>query len=193
MKRVLRIWNYFTERRYLSSHKGIEDITEVRTEDKRGRGVYASEIISPGVLLGVYPGKRITIDEFFAKETFVKRSLRYAYYISSELVLDPTDIFGYLPDVIENRLALINEPIEGESVNVLPINSYQFVWYVCIRKIFQGEQLLTTYGSLYERGYKSAMVHTEGKCEIDQETKNILMMLSKRYTWLKVGVSEYID
>ena len=172
----------------LENLPSVDTFTEVRKTDGMGRGVFALRKLELGELLGIYPGRLIDEKEFLEKQEFVGRSVKYSYALEGKKVLDPTDIFGYLPDKPEARLALINEPPPGKRVSVIPLISKNHVWYIVINPTEVGEQIFTTYGPKYERDYETDLIGLLGIPKLSLEGAAALKNAAKKYTWLKKSI-----
>ncbi len=168
------------------------NLVQVRSSDDLGRGLYASTKIPAGTLLGIYPGRTLTRQEFQEREEFSIRAQRYAYYFSDDLVIDPTDLFGNLPDCAVPSLALVNEPPPGVRINVVPICTVSHVWYVTIAEIMTDEQLFTTYGPNFRRNYQTDLDAMRGAVELSVAEQEILRRVSEKYLWLRDGVKSLL-
>ena len=189
MFKVADCLNDWRESRFLKSFKPLSEYSKVTMSEQMGRGVEVSVPVSAGSLLGVYPGEYKSIKAFLEKEEFVSRSVKSAFMISEDTIIDPTDIFGYLPDRPELRLALINEPPAGERINVFPVSSRKHVWYVAISNLEAGQQLYTNYGPVYSRAYETSNLNTRASSLSDQESES-LRFAARVYPWLGRGVLE---
>lgn len=176
---------HLLEERYLEGLEPFDSFSEVRLSGVAGRGVFATVDLPPGKLLGVYPGTKMPLADFKRKE-FSNRSIRYAYILPNNYVLDPSDPFGYLPDREDLRLALVNEPPPGEEINTLPISSLNHLWYVTLREVPAGQELLTSYGSSYKRDYATAMNHSSASDYFLY--REVLTSVSLRHPWLRHSV-----
>lgn len=181
------------EQRCCAELPPIETITTVKHTSPFGRAVYASRRIAPGSLLGIYPGRKLAMRDFLEKERDCFSGLRYAYYLSAQEVIDPTDIFGRVGDSPQLRLALINEPPPDEWINVASISSSRYVWYATVRSIEAGEQLFTTYGPNYARDYPTAPLGSGGVVGWSQDEAAELCSLGARYPWLRQGVRDLLS
>jgi hypothetical protein len=180
-----RIYHDTLERRFIRRLPSIVELTSVDEVEKLGRSVVAIREIEGGTLLGIYPGQRLRISEFVEKGEFVSNSLRYAYYLSEDLIIDPTDLFGYLPNKPRSRLALINEPPPGLRANIVSLSSSNHIWYACLRTIKEGEQLFTSYGPNYNRNYPTDFQKTNGLMYCDEKDYQQLRAIAHNYPWLK--------
>ena len=106
--------------------------------------------------------------------------------LSDSVIIDPTDIFGYLPDQPTVRIALINEPPPNKQCNILNISTSRYVWYATICEINQGEQLFTHYGDQYRRDYES----TNDKL-LSSSNLDCLKTLAKKYAWIREGIEVF--
>lgn len=136
---------------------------------KAGRGVFATRNIPQNTVIGSFPGYHSSRDEWFYNrkkgvEEAAIRSQMYMWYTSTGIVIDPTDEDGYLPDEIPaffglykvpTILALINEPGRGGDTNVRCEDQKNEVLLVAERNIYEGEELFTDYGPLYDRSHYS--------------------------------------
>lgn len=178
--------NNFKEDRFLKRIRPLAEYTKVITSKDKGRGVELLESVEKGRLLGVYPGAHISLKEFLGKEDFVNKSVKSAYLHRQSEIIDPSDIFGFVTEAPNNRIALINEPSEGETVNVIPISSFRHVWYVVISDLSAGTQLFTSYGHKYERDYNTR--------QFDFAASQLICLqeVSSKYPWLKTGLAEVL-
>ena len=128
------------------------------TTAEMGRGVQSDVFIPAGTLLGTYPGQHLSLKSFLAKEEFISRSVRATFRLSEQVIIDPTDMFGFLPNSPALRLALINEPPPGDNFNVIAISTVRYVWYLTISDVKIGQQLFTHYGENYRRDYSSSSI-----------------------------------
>lgn len=189
-KRVETLFNKFSEKHFLKQLTPLSEVTKVITSDTSGRGVVASSNIPAGALLGIYPGTHISYKEFLEKEQFVSRSVKSAYMLSKDIIIDPTDMFGYLTDTPDHRIALINEASPEQQTNIVAINTKRNVWYISIQDIKAGEELFTNYGPQYKRNYSSSDV---GNLTFSKDQIKILHEVSKRYSWTRKGIKELIE
>ncbi len=107
-----------------------EDVWEVRTTEKKGKGVFAKKDILPGVVIGDYLGKIMPMEE----EDTVDINDFYSMYYSET-------VFIY-PDPQKNGIHLINH-------SCLP-NAWMYTYkghtlYFSLRHIFPGEELSVSY------------------------------------------------
>lgn len=176
----------YKEQRYLRNIRPLADYSKVITSKEKGRGVELTESITVGDLLGIYPGAHLNLKSFLGKEDFVNKSVKSAYLHSEDKVIDPTDIFGFVTDTPNNRIALINEPSENETVNVIPVSSRRHVWYVAISNVQAGKQLFTSYGHKYERDYQTRPLG------FTEDQLMCLKDVSLMYPWLRAGLKEVL-
>jgi hypothetical protein len=179
--------SYFAERRFLRHLVPIDSYTSVVETDFAGRSVVADREIEEGELIGIYPGLHLTLEEFAEKEEIQVRSVKACFRAHDGRVIDPTDIFGCIPNKPALRLALVNEPPPEKHVNVLPIISKRNVWYLCVRKILPNEHLFTTYGDSYERSYETA------ELVFEDSHAQCLASAAKRYPWIKKDIAVLLD
>ncbi len=166
--------------------------SRVETDTPHGRAVFSTRRIPPGTLLGVYPGKHRSIDEFNTRGEYIIPALRYAYYLSHSTVIDPCDEYGEVPDTAELRLALVNEPPPGLEINVAALSSGQQVWFTSVREISLGEELLTCYGSNYPRDYLSHASALGGREGLSTTAIRNLEHVARVYPWLQNGVKSLL-
>ena len=189
MNWIYRYLDDRAERQTLASLQPIESITSVALDPRLGRGVIASRKIPAGTLLGVYPGAKLSLQNYLDKHELLENAIRYSYRLSQDIIIDPTDIFGYLRDTPELRLALLNEAPPEKRLNVLPLASRNNIWYLVIRDIREKDPLYTFYGASYARNYPSSTEQeaeqqhagtkfTEGEVSLLRET-------AKRCRWLR--------
>ena len=177
----------FLEGRFLKRCRALSEYSKVISSADKGRGVELSEDISEGTLLGIYPGEHLSLSNFLGKEDFVNKSVKSAYLHSEDRIIDPTDIFGFVKDTPNNRIALINEPSENEAVNIIPVSSNKHVWYVAISDVPAGKQLFTSYGHKYERDYRTRQI------DFTSEQLKCLKQVSLKYCWLRNGLKEVLE
>lgn len=182
--------NKFSEEHFLKQLTPLSEITKVITSDTSGRGVIATIDIPAGTLLGIYPGAHISYIEFLEKEQFVSRSVKSAYMFSKDIIIDPTDMFGYLTDTPDHRIALINEASPSQQTNIAAINTKRNVWYISIQDINAGAELFTNYGPQYKRNYSSSDV---GNQTFSEDQIRILQKASKRFHWTRKGINELLE
>ncbi len=185
LRNVYRRYSAMRERRYVRSLLPISEMTRVEKAPGVERGVFATKYISAGTLLGTYPGHRRSIHEFMEKGEFLDNSLRYAYYLNANTVIDPSDLFGYVPDTPALRLALINEPPPGATINVVSLASESNIWYACLRAVYPGEQLLTSYGKDFQRSYPCDLSMTKGAVPCDTKDLDQILHIGRSHPWLK--------
>jgi len=181
--------NKFSEQHFLKQLTPLSKTTKVITSDTSGRGVIATIDIPAGTLLGIYPGAHISYKEFLEKEQFVSRSVKSAYMFSKDIIIDPTDMFGYLTDTPDHRIALINEASPSQQTNIAAINTKRNVWYISIQDINAGAELFTNYGPQYKRNYSSSDV---GNQTFSKDQIKILQGLAAKYLWTKRGIGELL-
>lgn len=181
--------NLIKEEYFLKNLKPLFEYSEVIVEGDLGRGVVSLVDIPKGTLLGVYPGKYLTIDQFLEKETFVSRSIKSTFKFSENVVIDPTDIFGFLPNKPQLRIAFINEPPPGFQANVMVLSSSKYIWYLSCLDIKKGQQIFTNYGNTYRRDYK-----TEESCFkcTDTIAESLKDSVSK-FPWLSQEINVLVN
>ena len=178
--------NYF-ENKFLKSLRPLSQYSKVIYRPDMGRGVELLEDLKAGSLLGIYPGSHKSLKEFLEKEEFIAKSVKSAYLLKDNEIIDPTDIFGFVPDQPEYRIALINEPSEEDDINVIAVSSNQHVWYLAISDIKAGQQLFTTYGDTYERNYKAKSLDFKGR-HIES-----IKAIANNYIWLKSPLKLFLE
>lgn len=180
------------EELYLDSLPEIHTTTTVQEDSRLGRSVFASVTIPACCLLGVYPGEHKTVDNFYSRDESVLPALRYAYYLSEEIIIDPCNSRGELPRCDKLRLAMVNEPPPGKDVNVIAISSSKHAWYVSIRRIAAGEEIFTSYGANYPRDYASELKQKNGHWTLTTADRQNLEILGQRYPWLRRGANKLL-
>ena len=178
--------NKFSEKHFLKQLTPLSEVTKVITSDTSGRGVVASTKIPAGALLGIYPGIHISYKEFLEKEQFVSRSVKSAYMFSKDIIIDPTDMFGYLTDTPDHRIALINEASPKQETNIAAINTKRNIWYISIQDIKAGEELFSYYGAQYQREYSSS--NTASRV-FHEDQIQVLLQVAKKYRWAESGIT----
>jgi len=113
--------------------------------------------------LGSYPGVLYTRDRWLSSkvsEEAAVLSARYSWTLPNGNIIDPTDAYGQLPDVlrvlggikqIPTLLCLTNEPLPGGDTNVRAVFSDTEVTYVTERDVSPGEEFFVDYGPSYDR------------------------------------------
>ena len=181
------------ENRFLSYLPHVDNITRVVVEPVLGRTVIAKTSINAGQCLGVYPGAKLSLQAFIDKHEFIDQAVRYAFSLSENTVIDPTDIFGYVSNTPKNRLALINEAPPDSRINVIPIASKQNIWFTSIRHISAGEPLYTFYGLSYSRHYSCSVEKPYRVLDFTQDEIKLLREIGLSRKWLKQGVKSLLD
>lgn len=181
------------ENRFLNSLPYIDDITRVVFEPLLGRTVIATASIDAGQCLGVYPGAKLTLQAFLDKHELLDHAVRYAFSLSENTVIDPTDIFGYVSSTPQNHLALINEAPPDSRINIIPIASKQNIWFTSIRHISAGEPLYTFYGLSYLRHYPHGVEKLYRGTEFTQDEIELLREIGRSHKWLQQGVKSLLD
>jgi len=183
---VPKALSIFAEKTFKNKLKPIWERTSVlESGGEFGRSVVANESILAGELVGIYPGAIIPPEEFAEKREFVRRSMNYSFELKSGLVLDPTDMFGYLVNTPKNRLALVNEPDPAKRVNLLPLESRSAIWFLCVENLKPGEELFTTYGEKYSRVYPVDSSLTDSNSSLITKEQSLLVKRTyKKYFWL---------
>jgi len=133
-----------------------------------GRGVYVSEDLARGTVLGAYPGRLVPLKPYLQKLKVVPQTASYCWTLGDRGALDPTDAAGVLCEPlpffevlptfgllsVDTTLALINEPCAGFDVNVKTEEQGVDVVFYTERDIAAGEELFLDYGMKYDRsGY----------------------------------------
>ena len=120
---------------------------DVRPSNKEGYGLFAREPLRRNDLIPIL-GRRIE-PEAYSRRPFSAYKIQIGH--STLLQLNPdgavTAMGAYGGRAIT---AMINEPIEGERVNTRIKGGY----YMVIRDIEPGEEVLVDYGDAYERHYR---------------------------------------
>lgn len=118
---------------------------EIKTTDKKGRGVYAQKDISPGVVVGDYIGKVIKTAE---EDTSEKNGLYLLYYHDYASL--------YPEDLSKPGVHLLNHSCEPNCW----IYTYKgHTLFFTLRKIFAGEELTISY-LLSPNDYCNPCTHT---------------------------------
>jgi hypothetical protein len=184
--------NNFRESQFLSKLTPFDTISKIIYSTNLGRGVESLTEIPAGTLLGIYPGKYRTVKDFLEKQEFVEKSVKSSFLFSENLVIDPTDIFGFLPDNPTLRIAFINEPPKGFKANVLPVSSKKHIWYLVIDNINKGDQFFTHYGKSYIRDYEIDVESVHENTLIKSNIK-ILEESKLKYPWLKSDIEKILN
>jgi hypothetical protein len=167
--------------------------TKVEECHPRGRSVFALKDIPAVCLLGVYPGIHRSVSDFYSRGESVIAALRYAYYLSEDTIIDPSDEFGDVANNDSSRLALINEPPPGMSVNVVALTSEHHAWFVSLRPISVGDELFTSYGTNYPRDYASELHPLHGQSTFSECDCLNLTDIGQRFPWLHDGVDKLLQ
>jgi hypothetical protein len=151
-----------------SSHRALA--VSSSTIPQAGKGVFATEPIARGTVLGSYPGVPRSDEEMAAKALVVPTSRFYCFSVRPDLILDPTGMDGlpssrpvpmhmWWPFEVDCTLSYVNEPgIGGKGVNVVVEDDQSDarvgLCFVADRDIDAGEELFIDYGVSYDRsGY----------------------------------------
>lgn len=181
------------ERKFLASLPPIDEISTVVLNPPLGRNVIAIKNIPAGHLLGVYPGVQLAYQDYLDKHELLENAMRYGYRLSEDTIIDPTDIFGYLPNTPALRLALINEAPTEKRLNIIPIPSRINIWYLVIREIPAGEALYTFYGASYSRDYSNSVAAVTAETEFSTAEISLIRKIGSRHKWLRSGVESLLE
>ena len=134
-----------------------------------GRGVFVTEGLPAGTVLGTYPGRLVPPGPYTRKLQVAPRTSNYCWTLGGDRgALDPTDASGILCEplplfeslpgfqllAVDTTLALINEPCAGFDVNVKTEETDEDVYFITERDVRVGEELFLDYGQKYDRsGY----------------------------------------
>jgi hypothetical protein len=146
-----------------------------------GMGLYASNTIPKGTILGTYPGVVMPLEQGLVKLAMAPRCETYIWRFSdSKFIIDPTDPQGLLEEYafggnpttvgsvalcrtllsvlkVPTTLCRINEPPVGLDRNVCTqedLNN-RVVNFVTERDVYAGEEFFIDYGLTYDRsGYR---------------------------------------
>lgn len=143
---------------------GVPLVAQQSTIPAAGRGLFATKTLPKGYVLGAYPGRIRSGEEYRAKVYQYPETKIYGWVMDSGSVLDPTDAQGrLLPalDLVEGLpipglsvstiLALVNEPPGGGDRNLIIDEQGTDVKFVTEREIDSGEELFIDYGRSYDR------------------------------------------
>ena len=181
------------ETSFLKSLRPLAELTAVEKCSELGRNVIANEIIPAGTLIGIYPGAKLSLNDYYDKHELLNQAIKYGYRLSEDTIIDPTDIFGYLEDRPENRIALINEATPTKRSNILPLASKNNIWYLVFRKVQKGEPLFSFYGTTYTRDYECSNEESKTGVQLSLEEKELLKNVSDKYCWLENEISELLS
>ena len=148
----------------------IAKICKVTRGGMKMKGVVASRDLPRGTYIGTYQGDvvpLITIDEWILAyqvtfgttyKTASNKMLMYGLesHASDEYIYLPTDRFGNIKRKYKDCLSLyVNEPGPGESYNIVWVinETNDKVYFFTSDHILKGQELLTTYGDVYNRNY----------------------------------------
>lgn len=112
---------------------GSDDV-EIRNDQEKGRGLFATKDIPPGTLIGDYTGQfKKTAEQLKLEEEFGMYSMDY----NEEYVIFPDK-----EQLNSLDMPLINHSCE-ENCGILSYNFHAI--YFAVRKIFKGEELAVSY------------------------------------------------
>jgi len=150
----------------------MDQITEIRNVSRNGitmKGVVASTDLPRGTYIGTYKGDRVsltTVDEWIRSfrmtfgasySTAANKVLKFAMETENDkYFILPTDRFGNVKRKYKDCKPLyINEPGPGESYNIVWIfdDINDQVHFYTFKHVSKGQELLTAYGSVYDRDY----------------------------------------
>ncbi|CAG9462484.1 unnamed protein product [Pedinophyceae sp. YPF-701] len=168
-----------------------QDLMVVKDSPVHGRGVFASQVIPAGTVLGIYPGRVRTPNAMLEKAQAAPQSKSYAWSLeipakepgapAGQLFLDPTGADGH-PDrfptpglpwlPIDVTLAYINEPpgglvgpTAGCNIHVEENPDTLEVTFEAMRDIMPGEELYIDYGPQYDRSEYDSVALEEDAME----------------------------
>ena len=143
--------------RGLLTHAGASLEVRASTVAGAGRGIFTTEPIAKGMVLGAYPGRITSHGDMAHKLKRLPHAAEYCWSVSSTperddepgFILDPTDSAGNLcePLCLIPRVAAVystpitlalinvNEPPRGRDVNVDAIESFRDVFFVALREM----------------------------------------------------------
>lgn len=110
-----------------------QELYEIKTTDKKGRGVFAKKTIAPGIVIGDYLGTLIDPNRIEEESDEYHDGLYYAL---------TTNVQAVLPDKDSGGIHLINHSCEP-NISFLPYKGH--ILYVSLRKILPGEELTVNY------------------------------------------------
>jgi hypothetical protein len=142
-----------------------------------GLGLYATQSMPRGTILGTYPGVVLTLDQNLAKLRQYPWCEAYIWRFSdNKMIIDPTDAMGNIQDYTyggnpttpgslllcntilqffgkPTTLCRINEPPLGRDVNVCTQEDLEkrTITFLLERDVFQSEELFMDYGVNYDR------------------------------------------
>lgn len=143
---------------------------EIRTTPKKGRGVFATKDIGPGVIIGDYLGRVIHPKE---EENYEKKHGFYSMYYH-----DNASIF---PDPKKPGIHIINHSC---APNCWMYTYKGHTLYFSIRKIFKGEELTISY-LLSPQEEDCNPCTDECRCESFNCTKTMHMPEKKYNKWVE--------
>jgi hypothetical protein len=157
----------------------IPDCVAVRDSAIAGQGLFATQDMQKGTILGQYPGVVTELTPHLQKLQRFPQCEAYIWrFADGRYVIDPTNRFGTLDDVTyggnfrtawifatgrllarDTMLCRINEPPLGQTTNVRMTENAQdrTVMVSLVANVQAGDELFTDYGPRYDRsGYGGA-------------------------------------
>jgi hypothetical protein len=139
----------------------IEDMIEVKSSKGKGKGLFAKKEFSPGDIIGLFNGPRYTAEEYdqlikpFAREDYILVvDVKNKKNKNEQLIIDPFYKSGMMNDCRSDLDELPTDK-DLEAQNALWITfRYKKIVYiaeVAIKKIDRGKEILTYYGSQYQK------------------------------------------
>jgi hypothetical protein len=156
--------------------KGIDAMVQVRDSTVAGKGLFVTQAMTSGTVLGRYPGVCTPLEPHLDKLRAHPQCEVYIWRFSdNRYVLDPTNRMGRLDEVSyggtfrtaawfeqvpllrylakDTKLCRINEPPLGKTTNVRMEENLadRTVTLSLIRNVYAGEELFADYGTSYDR------------------------------------------
>ncbi len=178
---------------YLNALVPVGEITKVVRDPTLGRNVVATESIPAGSLLGIYPGIKLSISEYKKKHSFIEKAVSSSYQLSEDRIVDPTDVFGYLVDIPDNRIALINEATKKNQLNIVSLISSSNVWYFTIAQIPKDQPLYSFYGYSYRRDYLTEHSDGDSLFKFSESEIELLKDAAERFRWLQEDIKLILE
>ena len=141
----------------------MQGLLQIAPSQVAGQGLFATNDIEKGTIIGTYPGVPRTAKSMLQKVAIAPACQQYVFQTSSGVWLDPTDATGQLSQqpallglgwTFDISMAFVNEPPVGRSVNVQTVidgSDHLDLKFEAICDIPTGNELFLDYGNSYDR------------------------------------------